>query len=113
MDKAKADNLFMVFKDFVPEDKMFYLREILEDAPDEKYDMLMVIPLKKPMVNLLLSIFLGYLGIDRFYIGNIGMGVAKILLSVVTCGIFTLIDIYFSYKKCKEINMETIALNVR
>ena len=34
---------------------------------------------KDPTVALLLSIFLGGLGVDRFYIGDIGLGVAKLL----------------------------------
>lgn len=40
----------------------------------------------------LLSFFLGVLGIDRFYLGNIGMGVAKLLLGWATAGIWPLID---------------------
>ena len=47
---------------------------------------------KSYMVAWLLSLFLGVLGIDRFYLGNIGLGVAKLLLCWLTGGIWWLID---------------------
>jgi TM2 domain-containing membrane protein YozV len=40
---------------------------------------------------LLLSFFLGSLGVDRFYLGYTGLGVAK-LLTFGGCGIWSLID---------------------
>jgi TM2 domain-containing membrane protein YozV len=40
----------------------------------------------------LLSIFLGTLGVDRFYTGHIGLGVGK-LLTLGGCGVWALIDI--------------------
>ncbi|GHU83830.1 hypothetical protein FACS189468_9300 [Spirochaetia bacterium] len=40
---------------------------------------------------LLLSFFLGVLGVDRFYVGKIGTGILK-LLTVGGCGVWALID---------------------
>jgi TM2 domain-containing membrane protein YozV len=47
---------------------------------------------KNKTTALLLSIFLGELGVDRFYLGHIGTGVLK-LITVGGFGIWWLIDI--------------------
>ncbi|MCE7957917.1 MAG: NINE protein [Acidobacteria bacterium ACB2] len=44
------------------------------------------------LAALLLSVFLGGLGVDRFYLGHIGLGIAK-LVTFGGCGIWWLIDV--------------------
>ncbi|MDB5160294.1 MAG: hypothetical protein JWO99_557 [Candidatus Saccharibacteria bacterium] len=59
---------------------------------------------KNFIVALLLSIFLGGLGIDRFYLGSIGLGVLKLLTGGVF-GILYIIDIILiATKNVKGIN---------
>jgi TM2 domain-containing membrane protein YozV len=52
---------------------------------------------KNWLTALLLSIFLGYFGVDRFYMGYVGTGILKLLVSIVTLGtcawIWWIIDI--------------------
>ena len=47
---------------------------------------------KSKIVAGLLQIFLGTLGVGRFYTGHIGLGVAQLLLGWLTCGVWPLID---------------------
>jgi len=46
---------------------------------------------KSYVTALLLSFFLGTLGVDRFYLGYTGIGIAK-LLTLGGCGVWALID---------------------
>ena len=51
---------------------------------------------KNKKIAILLSFLLGYLGVDRFYLGYYGMGVLK-LLTLGGVGIWWLIDFIFIY----------------
>ena len=62
---------------------------------------------KNHLVAVLLSIFVGTFGVDRFYLGHIGLGVAKLLLSWLTLGVWWLIDvILISTRKVKNVTWD-------
>lgn len=64
---------------------------------------------KDYMTALLLSIFLGGLGIDRFYLGYTGLGIAK-LLTLGGCGIWHLIDlILIAIRNIRDSNNRPLA----
>lgn len=64
---------------------------------------------KNPTTVLLLSIFIGYFGIDRIYVGDVGLGVLKML----TCGgigIWWLIDLFLITDVTKRKNLEMLVM---
>lgn len=59
-------------------------------------------PKKSYLTALLLSIFVGGFGVDRFYVGHIGLGLAK-LFTLGGCGVWYLIDIIlFATRQVKD-----------
>ncbi|MEZ4357716.1 MAG: TM2 domain-containing protein [Eubacteriales bacterium] len=109
MDKEKVDFYIMTNNKYFPEEKILFLREKLSCLDDEKFMLLTSMELKDPTTMLLISIFLGSLGIDRFMIGDTGMGVLKLLTAGV-CGILTIIDWFTIQNRTKELNFNKITM---
>jgi TM2 domain-containing membrane protein YozV len=64
---------------------------------------------------LVISILLGYLGIDRFLVGDVGLGLLKLLTGGV-CGIFWLVDLFLITGRVDEYNRQKaheIAMAIR
>lgn len=107
MDAQKLDMYIMTNQKYFPEEKMVYLKEKLSTTTDEKFSLLSTVSLKDPTTLLLISIFLGSWGVDRFMLGDTGMGVLK-LLTGGCCGVLTIIDWFSIQKKAKEANFNKI-----
>ena len=112
MSSQKVASLVEQFQKDIPENKVLVLRRMLENSSDDCFDSVSAIKLKSPTVTLLLSIFLGWLGVDRFYIGDIGIGVCKLLFGWLTVLIWPFIDIFCSYKKAKERNFNKLTATI-
>ncbi len=108
MQSDKVFQLLAKFKDDIPSEKYLLLQNALSYAGDEYYERLLAIDVKSSTTVLILSIFLGGYGIDRFIIGDVTLGILKLLFGWATLGIWPLVDIFFSYKKAKEINFDNI-----
>ena len=65
--------------------------------------------LKDPTTALLISLFAGGLGVDRFYIGDVGLGVGK-LLTGGGCGIWAIIDLFLIMDATREKNYQSMLL---
>ena len=103
MEQNKIDMYILTHQKYFPVEKLSDLRKALTYIDESKFDLLDSIELKDPMTVFLISLFFGWLGIDRFMIGDIGMGVFKLLTGGVL-GIFTFIDWFIIRKRTKERN---------
>ena len=90
-----------------PADKIVSLKEKLTQVDDATFDKISSTELKDPMMMFLISVFVGELGIDRFMMKEIGMGILK-LVTFGGFGIIYIIDVIKIMKKVKELNYNNI-----
>ena len=109
VDKQKVDMFIMANQKYFPSEKIFYLKDKLLGVTESKFSLLSTIEFKDPTTLLLLSLFLGSLGIDRFMLKDSGMGVLK-LLTCGCCGILTIFDWFTVQKKTKEQNFKNVMM---
>lgn len=107
IDQQKVDMYIMSNQKYFPAEKIVYLKDKLRTMDEEKFALLSTVEMKDPTTLLLVSIFLGTLGIDRFMVGDTGMGILK-LLTCGCCGILTIIDWFTISKKAKDVNFNRV-----
>ena len=79
----------------------------LSDNERVQFDLQLAALRKNPTTALLLSLFFGAMGVDRFYIGDTGLGVTK-LLTLGGVGIWAIVDLFLIQNAARRTNIETM-----
>lgn len=107
MDAQRVDMFIMSNAKYFESYHLNAIRDRLIAMDDSKWVIISTLQLKDPTTSLIVSILVGTLGIDRFIIGDTGLGIGKLL----TCGglgIWTVIDWFMIQGATKEKNMQKI-----
>ena len=106
MDAQKVDMFMMMNSQYFESYHLNAVREKLLSIDDSKAAQIQMLQFKEPTTALIISLLGGgHLGIDRFYIGDTGLGIAKLL----TCGglwIWTIVDWFLIQGAAREKNMQ-------
>lgn len=92
----------------LPEAQLHILKDKLMAMSDADFERISYVSLTDPTLMLIISIFFGMLGVDRFALGDIGLGVGKLL----TCGgvyIWWIVDLFHIMDATKEKNMQKLS----
>ncbi len=110
MEKSRIDLFVSTMNEKFESSKMIAIRSQLENLDDNRFALLQSLNYKSPTTVLIISILVGGLGIDRFMLGQTGLGVLKLL----TCGglgIWTIIDWFLVSGMTKEYNYKLFMQN--
>lgn len=106
--EQQVEQLIAAYGERVPISCFSSLREMLLSTTMSYSEVQVVLmQMKDPIISLILSIVVGYLGIDRFYVDDIGLGIIKLI----TCGglyIWWLVDIFLIMGKTRMRNYERL-----
>ncbi|HWR93792.1 MAG TPA: TM2 domain-containing protein [Flavobacterium sp.] len=105
MDAQKVDMYMMMNSKFFESHHLKAVREKLLSLDESQWNAVQMLQLKDPTTSIILSVLVGGFGVDRFFIGDTGMGVGKLL----TCGglgIWTIVDWFLIMDATRQKNME-------
>ena len=91
MDSQKVDLFLAANQKFFSPTQILTIKDRLLALDDDKFSLINALDYKDPTMMIIVSIFAGSLGIDRFMLGDTGYGVLM-LLTCGGCGILTIID---------------------
>ena len=104
MEAQKVDMFIMANVKYFESHQVPQIRERLISMDDSKWAQIQTVQFKDPTTSLIVSLLGGQLGIDRFMIGDTGMGIGKLL----TCGgfgVWAIVDWFMIMGATREKNM--------
>jgi TM2 domain-containing membrane protein YozV len=107
MEAQKVDMFIMSNAKFFESHQISVIRERLIALDDSKWAMISTIQFKDPTTSLIVSLLAGSLGVDRFILGDTGLGIGK-LLTCGGCGIWAIVDWFQIQKVTREKNLQKI-----
>ena len=107
MEQQKIDMFIQTNGQNYPEAKLPFLREALAKLDENKWAAIQTLQPKNPTTMLIISIFLGIFGVDRFMLSDTTNAIIK-LCTCGGCGIWSIIDLFSAGKRTKEFNMNKL-----
>ena len=107
MDVQTVEQYLLAHQKYFPSEKLIFLKERLIELDETKFSNLYAIELKDPLIVLIISIFLGHFGIDRFMLHETARGILK-LITFGGFGIWTFIDWILMSDKTKKYNFDKV-----
>ncbi|MEN9942049.1 MAG: hypothetical protein RLZZ91_50 [Bacteroidota bacterium] len=107
MTQSRVDSYLIANSKYFESHQVAYLRDKLTSMEDEKFDLVLAVQLREPSFTVMISLAGGSMGMDRFYLGQTGLGVAK-LLTAGGCGIWTIVDWFTAQSNARKVNMENL-----
>ena len=107
MESQKVDMFILTNARYFESHQVPVIRDRLLTMDESKWSIIQTMQFKDPVLSLVISILGGSFGIDRFVIGDTGLGVGKLL----TCGglgIWTIVDWFLIMPATRAKNLEKL-----
>ncbi|MGM0635096.1 MAG: TM2 domain-containing protein [Bacteroidota bacterium] len=107
MEESKIDMFFMTYGSYFESHHVSELQQRLKSLDNSKFQVLQSLNLKNPTTILIVSILVGGFGVDRILIGDVGLGIIKLI----TCGglgVWTIVDWFLIMGETRKKNYEKV-----
>ena len=102
-----VDQWLAINAKYFPTEQVQYIRQRREALPEQQLSLLYSISFQDPTMMLVISLFGGSLGIDRFMLGQVGLGIGK-LLTCGGCGIWSIVDWFLIMDATRQSNAQKL-----